>query len=372
MEIQIYGTFGPACKSQEILEEMIKYGMTGMRLNLSHTTLENSEEYIQNYKVAAQKHRLNPQILIDMQGPELRVGDMEEMYLKEGMLVEFCKIRNADSSENKEETILCEPPKGKDAFEEQNKENYEKERNCEVIKIPVPTEVMSVIKPGMEVLLDDGKIRVQIEKLKGESVSAKVLAGGILKPHKSIKIVDVNVEMPVLTEHDIRNLRKAKAYGVTALMQPFVFSGEDLKKVKAVLEKEKIENVQIFAKIENRIGVENLENILPESDLIVIARGDLGNDMPLWELPAVQKQIESACKKHGKPYMVVTQMLASMEQNPVPTRAEVSDIFHAILHGAEAVMVTGETAIGKYPAEVIRYLANTAKEAALYKELQCK
>ena len=367
METQIYGTFGPACKSQEILEEMIKYGMTGMRLNLSHTTLENSKEYIQNYKVAAQKHGVKPQILIDMQGPELRVGDMEEIYLKEGMMVEFCKIRNADSSENKEETILCEPPKGKDAFEEQNKEHYEIERNCEVVKIPVPTEVMSVIKPGMEVLLDDGKIRVQIEESRKEAVLVKVLAGGILKPHKSIKIVDVNVEMPVLTEHDIRNLRKAKAYGVTALMQPFVFSGEDLKKVKAVLEKEKIENVQIFAKIENRIGVENLENILPEADMIVIARGDLGNDMPLWELPAVQKKIEAACKKYGKPYMVVTQMLASMEHNPIPTRAEVSDIFHAVYHGASAVMVTGETAVGKYPVEVIKYLVHTAQEAFFYK-----
>ena len=101
--------------------------------------------------------------------------------------------------------------------------------------------------------------------------------------------------------------------------------------------------------------------------MIIIARGDLGNDMPLWELPAVQKKIENICKKYDKPYMVVTQMLSSMEQNPVPTRAEVSDIFHAVYHGAAAVMVTGETAIGKYPVEVIRYLANTAKEAALYK-----
>jgi len=192
--------------------------------------------------------------------------------------------------------------------------------------------------------------------------------GGNLKPHKSIKIIDVNVNMPVLTEHDIHNIRLAKEYGVTALMQPFVFSGEDLKKVREILKAEKVENVQIFAKIENRIGVENLESILPEADLIVIARGDLGNDMPLWELPAVQKKIETACKKYGKPYMVVTQMLASMEENPIPTRAEVSDVFHAVLHGADAVMVTGETAVGKYPVEVIKYLTNTAQEAVMYRK----
>ena len=338
MKTQIYGTFGPACKSQKILEEMIQCGMTGMRLNLSHTTLDKSKDYIQNYKTAAGKYDILPQILIDMQGPELRVGDMKEAHLEEGMLIEFCKNETSVSSKNEEE----------------------------IVKISVPSEVMSVVEPEMEVLLDDGKIRVQIETVKNETVTAKILVGGILKPHKSIKIVDVNVEMPVLTEHDISNLRKAKEYGVTALMQPFVFSGEDLKKLKDVLKREKIEDIQIFAKIENKIGVENLENILPEADLIVIARGDLGNDMPLWELPAVQKKIENICKEYGKPYMVVTQMLSSMEQNPIPTRAEVSDIFHAVYHGAAAVMVTGETAIGKYPAEVMKYLSNTAKKAALY------
>ena len=175
--------------------------------------------------------------------------------------------------------------------------------------------------------------------------------------------------MPVLTQHDIANIRLAKEYGVTALMQPFVFSGEDVRQVKEILKEEQVENIQIFAKIENRVGVAGLEDILSEADMLVIARGDLGNDMPLWELPMIQKQIEKTCKKHKKPYMVVTQMLTSMEQNPVPTRAEVSDIFHAVYHGAGAVMVTGETAVGNHPVEVIRYLANTAKEAEMYKEM---
>ena len=326
LKTEIYGTFGPSCKSREVLEEMIKAGMTGMRLNLSHTTLEKSREYIDNYKTAAENQGVVPQILIDMQGPELRVGDMDEKILHIGDIV-----------------------------------------HLGVGEIPVPATVLSAVKAENEVLLDDGKIKIRIEEVRADGVLARVLMGGVLKPHKSIKIVDVNVSMPVLTEHDIRNIRLAKEYGVTALMQPFVFSGEDLKQVRSILKEEKAEHLQIFAKIENRIGVEHLENILPEADLLVIARGDLGNDMPLWELPAVQKKIENICKKYDKPYMVVTQMLSSMEQNPVPTRAEVSDIFHAVYHGAAAVMVTGETAIGKYPVEVIRYLANTAKEAALYK-----
>ena len=162
------------------------------------------------------------------------------------------------------------------------------------------------------------------------------------------------------------NIRMAKEYGVTALMQPFVLSGEDLAYVRAVLKENQVEDIQIFAKIENRIGIENLENILPEADVVIIARGDLGNDMPLWELPVVQKQIERTCRKYNKPYVVVTQMLASMEENPVPTRAEVSDIFHAVMHGAWGVMITGESAVGNFPVEAVKYLVNTAREAEKY------
>lgn len=362
VKTQIYGTFGPACKSREILEAMIKAGMTGMRLNLSHTTLEKSKDYIENYRIAAASQKVNPQILIDMQGPELRVGEMEEILVEAGETVFLKKSENHSWCEGKERTKLCKSEKVDDTFA--------KREDC-VWKggkyIPVPDAVLSVIKEGNEILLDDGKIHIQIEEVKTYEINAKVLRGGILRPHKSIKIIDVNVKMPILTEHDITNIRQAKKYGVTALMQPFVFSGEDLRQVKAILKRENAENIQIFAKIENRVGVKHLEDILQQADVVVIARGDLGNDMPLWELPAVQKRIESICKKYQKPYMVVTQMLASMEQNPVPTRAEVSDIFHAVYQGAEAVMVTGETAVGKYPVEVIQYLANTAKEAVEYK-----
>lgn len=352
MKVQVYGTFGPACKSREMLESMIQMGMTGMRLNLSHTTLEKSKEYIDNYRLAAKSCGVKPQILIDMQGPELRIGDMEEITLSEEKMVFLVKDKKS----------VC--------FQDTDINNDKKQANKteDSNSIPVPAAVMSAVKCGMEVLMDDGKIRVQITEVKEQYAAAKVLVGGSLKPHKSIKIVDVNVDMPVLTEHDLHNIRLATEYGVTALMQPFVFSGEDLKKVREILKKENAEHIQIFAKIENRIGVENLDTILPEADLIVIARGDLGNDMPLWELPAVQKKIENICKEYGKPYMVVTQMLSSMEQNPIPTRAEVSDIFHAVYHGAQAIMVTGETAVGRYPVEVIKYMTNTALEAVKYKK----
>jgi pyruvate kinase len=240
--------------------------------------------------------------------------------------------------------------------------------------IIVPRVVLDAVQSGDIILLDDGKLMLEVVEVvpaeeeassAATKLHAKVLRGGRLTSHKSIKIEGRHVQMPVLTERDIENIKLAKTYGVTALMQPFVLSGEDLRYVREVLKENHAEDIRIFAKIENRMGVERLDGILPEADVIVIARGDLGNDMPLWELPAVQKQIEEKCKEYNKPYIVVTQMLASMEEHPLPTRAEVSDIFHAVYHGAWGVMITGESAIGKYPVEAVRYLARTAESAAL-------
>lgn len=323
MNTQIYATFGPSCRDEKILKEMIEAGMTGMRLNLSHTTLAASESDIFAYQKAAKEQGVIPQILIDMQGPELRVGNLESpVFLEEGAAI-----------------VL-----GQGGTE-------------------IPKEVISTVQIGDNILLDDGKIQVEVLEVKEDFLETNVLRGGMLQAHKSIKIQNRNIKMPVLTAHDIENIRQAKEYGVTALMQPFVLNGEDLSYVREVLKEYDAEEIQIFAKIENRIGVENLENIIPKADVIIIARGDLGNDMPLWELPTVQKRIEEICKKYQKPYIVVTQMLASMEKQPVPTRAEVSDIFHAVMHGAYGVMITGESAIGKYPVEAVRYLTNTAKEA---------
>jgi len=335
MRTEIFGTFGPACASEETLRQMIDAGMTGMRLNLSHTTLVASENYIRTYRKTADDAGVEPQILIDMQGPELRVGKLERpVELKEGEQVLLCGIDTC-----KKGSIVS-----------------------------VPAEVMSAVEVGDEILLDDGRILIQVEDeiLPGGEIAACVLRGGALQSHKSVKIVGKNIQLPPLTEHDVENIKVAKEFGVTALMQPFVCSGENLKYVRKILKEHGAEDIKIFAKIENRLGLENIENILPEADVIIIARGDLGNDMPLWELPRVQKEIEAACRKAKKPYIVVTQMLASMERNAVPTRAEVSDIFHAVYHGAWGVMLTGETAVGEYPVEAVQYLTNTAREAEKY------
>lgn len=346
MKTQIFATFGPACGSKDILKAMIEAGMTGMRLNLSHTTLRNSADYINAYREAAKELGTEPQILIDMQGPELRVGDIdEEIVLEVDKQVVFYAKEKSDN----------------------DKKCLSIKDNEEIACVPIPEAVVNGCEVCDQILLDDGKILLEVTEIVEGVIIAKVIRGGKLLSHKSVKVKDKYIKLPPLTAHDIENIKLAKEYGVTALMQPFVLDGEDLRQVREVLKTTGAEHVKIYAKIENQLGVANLDSILPETDVIIIARGDLGNDMPLWELPRVQKLVENACKEKKVPYVVVTQMLSSMETNPVPTRAEVSDIFHAVFHGAYGIMITGESAIGKYPIEAVKYLMNTASEAEKYK-----
>ncbi len=301
-----------------------------MRLNMSHSGLKESEPLIHSFHQAAQRAGVQPQLLIDMQGPEIRIGDMPSpLQLKESEEMEFVR---------------------------------EEEDLSDRCAVPVAGRVLCAFETGDHVLLDDGRMELVITSVKPR-VTADVLRGGILQKKKSLKIIDKSIQAPVITKQDRENIRLAKDYGVTALMQPFVTNGEQLAQVGRTLRDNHMEHVRIFAKIENRAGIRNIKTILPYADMVVIARGDLGNDMPLWKLPAAQQELSQMCVQEGKPFLVVTQLLASMVHNPYPTRAEVSDIFHAILDGAAAVMVTNETAVGDYPLEVIRYLKKTAEEA---------
>ena len=393
--VNIYGTLGPACASEKVLAEMFSLGMTGMRLNLSHVTLAESGDLIGKMKRAAEKCGVKPQLLVDLQGPELRTGTITEpVSLKNGDIVEICgipeKVKDSvevgtdrkevvQKAENKDTTKIASEKTtlGKssgNADRVKNKSDHVKVPG-EYAKIMLPELTFPYLVPGQEVLLDDGKIHLKVvekpenvdgnggENTQEKRYFAKVLWGGLLKSRKSAALPGAKIYPPTLTNSDLANIQIAKEMGVTGVMQPFVRDHRDLECVKEALREAGAEDIRLFAKIENMDGVRKLEELFPAADEIVIARGDLGNAVHLWDLPGVQRQISEKCRAAGKPFMVVTQMLASMERSPVPTRAEVNDIFHAVMDGAASIMVTGETAVGDYPVEVIRYMVNTVRSA---------
>ena len=234
---EIFGTLGPACAQADILEKMFLEGMTGMRLNLSHTNLRESESLIQYFHQAAQRAGVRPELLIDMQGPEIRIGELcEPLQLKE----------------SKELTLTDQSAAKSDAG-----------------AIPVADSVLSVLEAGDHILLDDGKFELVVTSVKPQ-IAVCVLRGGILQEKKSLKVVDKQIPGPVLTEQDRENIRMAKDYGVTALMQPFVTKGTQLSEVKSVLWEHEMTDIRIFAKIENREGMRQMREIMPDADMICL------------------------------------------------------------------------------------------------------
>lgn len=375
--MEYYGTLGPACGSVQTLKEMLAAGMTGVRLNLSHGDLEENGHWIRMVQEAGRELRSQVQILMDLRGPELRLGKLkEEIRAEEGGWL-----------------ILGDGG------------------------LPVPEEALAYMCPGDRILIDDGKVELEVVLeaafcragaeefpwLAGEAgpetrdetaeaglktgnetgepglktgaeagaapsasgcrIMARVVRGGLIKSGKSLAIEGKAVPMPTLTESDRKNIRAAVSYGITGVMLPFVRNKEDLLALREALKEAGAGEIQVFAKIENMQGVESIKELLPYCDHVVIARGDLGNAMPLWKLPGVQKRLARECREAGKPFMVVTQMLDSMHERAVPTRAEVLDIYNAVLDGASSLMLTGETAAGSYPAQAVEYLANTGEEA---------
>lgn len=359
--IDVYGTLGPSCASAEVLTQMFLAGMTGVRLNLSHVSLRESEGLLNVLHEAAQRAGVKPLLLVDLQGPELRIGPMEKpAELREDEEVRLCS-EEAFSLSCSEGGAPSGPGCGTSVCAAGG--------SGSLVDIPVPEAVYRVLEKNTEVLLDDGRILLRVTKTGEESAFARVVRGGRLTGRKSIKVPGADIRLPAMTKADRRNVRDALSCGVTGIMQPFVRSREDLEEVRGVLAENGAQKLQLVAKIENRAGMDQLAELLPACDAVCIARGDLGNDMDLWQLPAAQKQIAAACRAAGKYFMTATQMLSSMEQSAVPTRAEVNDIFNTVADGASGVMVTGETAVGRYPVEVIRYLAKTAAEGERYREI---
>ncbi len=341
--IQLYGTMGPNCQTKDVFTSMLMEGMAGIRLNLSHSSLEKSRSTIEAYSEACRSLHVPMKLMIDMHGPEQRTGSREKPLLMQ----------------QEEEVLLTNDPCGPSS--------------CAISVSPL---ILNSIELHDHVLLQDGLIELEVIQKKPRSPAGidtlsfqcKVLHGGILHSHQSVKICSKEVYGPLLTQEDLHNLDLARQAGVTAVMQPFVRRGEDIRAVRSALQERHIQ-ADIFAKIESREGIEHLDSIIQYADVIVIARGDLGNSMPLWELPAAQKKIAAQCIAAHRPFMVVTQLLHSMIHSPVPTRAEVSDIYNSVLDGASYLMVTGETSVGQYPVQVMHYLSKTVEEAEKHQAL---
>lgn len=316
--MRYYATLGPSCCDTAALAALLRRGVTGFRLNLSHTPLAARTDWIAALHAAERKTGLRAQLMIDLRGPEVRIGDMPvPLPLAEGAAVTL----GAD--------------------------------------IPVDGDVLDALRPGMTVLLDDGAMALTVV----DGGVCRVTRGGTLTGHKSLTLEGVDLRRPALCEADLADLSQAAALGVNAVMQPFVRSAGDLRVVRQTMAENGLADAELFAKVENQPGLDALPDWLALCDVVTIARGDLGSSLPLEQLPAAQKRIAALCRSHRKPFLVVTQLLHSMIDHPSPTRAEVLDIYNAVLDGADCLMLTGETAQGRYPLESADWLIRVAQEA---------
>lgn len=322
---KLYGTLGPSCGNAEILCEMINVGMTGIRLNLSHGDIDSFKGYLDELNKAEEICGKKVELVIDMEGPEMRVGKVSKPLV----LLE-------------QELIVL----GDD--------------------IPLDESILAQLEKGLVCRLDDGKIELLVQEKIENGYLCLVKRGGTLLPRKSFAVIGKNFTRPVLTERDIRNICNARMYGISAVLQPFVHSSNDVNEVKKALIEHGCPEVAVMAKIEDEMGVNNMDEIVASSDYVVFARGDLGNNMDMWKVPKIQKRLAVVCRNLGKPFIVATQLLASMEKNPTPTRAEMNDIFNCVVDGACGLMLTGETAAGNYPAKAIYFLGKAAAEGASY------
>lgn len=316
--MRYYATLGPSCCDTAALAALLRRGITGFRLNLSHTPLAARTDWIAALHEAERKTGLRAQLMIDLRGPEVRIGDMPvPLPLAEGAAVTL----GAD--------------------------------------IPVDGDVLDALRPGMTVLLDDGAMALTVV----DGGVCRVTRGGTLTGHKSLTLEGVDLRRPALCEADLADLSQAAALGVNAVMQPFVRSAGDLRVVRQTMAENGLADAELFAKVENQPGLDALPDWLALCDVVTIARGDLGSSLPLEQLPAAQKRIAALCRSRRKPFLVVTQLLHSMIDHPSPTRAEVLDIYNAVLDGADCLMLTGETAQGRYPLESADWLIRVAQEA---------
>ncbi|SBS75039.1 pyruvate kinase [uncultured Microbacterium sp.] len=322
---KIVATLGPATSSYESLRAIIDAGVDVTRFNLSHGDYSEHEARLANVRKAADDAGRTVAILVDLQGPKIRLGKFKAGP-HDLAVGDVFKITTEDIEGTKE--IVSTTFKG------------------------LPEDVT----PGDFLLIDDGKVRVQVTSVDGPVVTTEVIVAGPVSNNKGINLPGVAVNVPALSDKDEADLRWGLRAGADIIALSFVRNAADVQRVHAIMAEEG-RKIPVIAKIEKPQAVDNLEEIIDAFDGIMVARGDLGVELPLEAVPIVQKRAVELCRRMAKPVIVATQMLESMIENPVPTRAETSDVANAVLDGADAVMLSGETSVGKYPVVVVETMA---------------
>ena len=329
---KIVCTLGPATNDVEIMKQLIQNGMDAARINFSHGTYETHAETIAKLKQAREELNAPIPLILDTKGPEIRVKTFKEdkVRLEEDATFTLT-TREVEGDVNIVSVTYADLPKD--------------------------------VHRGSRILIDDGLIELKVEDITETDVVCKVINGGVVKSRKGVNLPGVEVNLPSLLEKDIEDLKFGVENGFDIVAASFIRSAEDVLKIRRVLEENGGGQMHIISKIENQQGVENIDKILEASDGIMVARGDLGVEIPPEEVPLVQKILIAKANRIGKPVITATQMLESMVHSPRPTRAEANDVANAIFDGSDAIMLSGETAAGAYPLEAVATMARIALKA---------
>ncbi|AIQ23007.1 pyruvate kinase [Paenibacillus sp. FSL E2-8871] len=329
---KIVCTIGPASESLENIKKLILAGMNVARLNFSHGDFEEHGARIKTIRQASKELNKTVAILLDTKGPEIRTGKLE--------------VEPIELVQDEYLTLTTEEILG----------------TQERISITY-SELPNDVQVGSTILIDDGLIGLTVVDIQGTEIKTRIVNGGTIKSKKGVNVPGVNISLPGITEKDTNDILFGIEQDIDFIAASFVRKASDVQEIRELLSKNNASHIQIISKIENQQGVDNLDEILEASDGLMVARGDLGVEIPAEDVPLAQKLMIQKCNVAGKPVITATQMLDSMQRNPRPTRAEASDVANAIFDGTDAIMLSGETAAGKYPVESVLTMSRIAEKA---------